>query len=478
MNNLMFLRSASLEWRRLTTSLLFVLAWMVPSSYAAIRGSVTTTSHDAPTSSGIVVQLWMLNSLTQVYEFKDSQGVGSWNLYQFSFNNQSPGTYKLACQDLSGKCAVQYAGGRPYFDDADTVTVESESQDVTANFALDEGKMLSGSVRDEAGHPLAHIDLSILSVEESGLTRYVTGFPTDMNGDWKIGLPAGIYVVLFKDLFDDGIHYAAQWYDNAASERSANYIDISGTSPSVAGIDAMLKPGHTVSGIVSDAHGTPIKGLFVTALSFDHSSSSWETLFVTKTDANGEYSATLPIGQYRFFFKEGSMLFEHEYWDNSADLTNSAVINLVSSDVSGINVQMDYSPLALWAFHYGLDPLVDAGGWLQGDADHDGYSNFHEFAFGTNPTNGASGYPYFLRNMDSALLISALVNTNTSTAYLLGYELQENSDLGHEPWLTSPTDASPTTDQAPAGYTRMGISLPTSAIKNQLFRTKATISPQ
>lgn len=478
MKVLMLLWKAALQRLRPTSSSLLAIAWIVSPSYGAIRGSVATTSGDAPTSSGIVVQLWMLNALTQVYEFKESQGAGSWNSYRFSFNNVNRGTYKLACQDLSGTYAVQYAGGSPYFDDADTVAVDSQSHEVTANFALAEGKMLSGSVRNEAGQPLAHIDLSIFAVEEGGLKRYVTGFPTDMNGDWKIGVPAGIYVILFKDLFDDGFHYAAQWFDNAASEESASFIDVSATLTSVTGIDAVLKLGRRVSGAVFDRHGAPIKGLFVTALSFDNFVSSWETVFVTKTGAGGEFSAILPAGQYRFFFQEGSMLFEHEYWDNSQALDDSAVIDLINSDIGGLDVQMDYSPLALWAFRHGLDPLVDAGGWLRGDADHDGYSNFEEFAFGTDPNNAASGYPYFLRTAGSTLSLSALVNTNTSTAYSLTYELQECSDLVKEAWLTSPKDLSPTADEAPAGYTRIGVSLPTLLNQKQFYRVRAAISPQ
>jgi len=450
---------------------------------ATIQGSVTTAQNETPTSSEMVIQLWMLNSLTQVYEFKESRGIGPWDSYQFNFSNLTSGRYKIACQDLSGKYALQYFGGSPFFDEAEQVSLDGESQTTTANFAVTEGRMLAGNVvSNESGAPLAHIDLSVFAVLEGGLRRYVTGFPTQGDGKWKIGLPEGIYVLLFKDLFDDdGIDYAAQWFDEAVSEGSATEINATGSVNTVVGLNTVMTRGCTISGTVLDAHGSPIKGLFVTALTFDNSLSSWEPVFVTKTGVDGDYSAILPTGQYRFFFEESSMLFEHEYWDNSPSLADSATIDLSVSDtndVVGIDVQMDYSPLALWGFQFGLNPLADVGGWLGEDTDRDGYSNLHEFAFGTDPTSAASGYPFLVRSTNAALSISALVNTNVSSAYSLQYELQEQSDLRSGAWLSSQVEPTVEVGQEPAGYTRLGISLPFLSIPKQFFRTKAMISPQ
>jgi hypothetical protein len=75
------------------------------------------------------------------------------------------------------------------------------------------------------------MDISILALEEkNNLRLYVTGLPTDENGKWRVGLPAGKYIVLFKDLRDSSTPYAAQWYANALSEESATIVDLNSTT--------------------------------------------------------------------------------------------------------------------------------------------------------------------------------------------------------------------------------------------------------
>jgi ribosomal protein S11 len=92
------------------------------------------------------------------------------------------------------------------------------------------------------------MSISVLALEKNNQRLYITGLPTDENGEWLVGLPAGKYIVLFKDLRDSSNPYAAQWYGNSVSEESATTVDLTKSITENKNINAVLKQGFALRG--------------------------------------------------------------------------------------------------------------------------------------------------------------------------------------------------------------------------------------
>jgi hypothetical protein len=450
----------------------------VASSWSSvIRGSIT--HNGLPINHSLEVQLWQLNPETLIY---DNVGQTTYNpaLGQYEFTNLGDGFYHVHVLDLTGVYAAEIYQDAYKEDEATTVKIEGGVTQIDpVDIALEPGATISGQVQG-AGAPLAGIAVGVVEMTDPQDLQLTSGgfyINTDSSGEFKLGLRPGTYTVVFWDYSENPV-WATQLFSNTIAHEWATPIVLASVGQHVTNVNATLQPGYEVSGQVTDTNGMALAGVFASFEVYDPNRGEWATTVSKRTGPDGFYAINFPPGEYRVKFEDDSLLYEQEYWFDAAEPNSATPINVVAASVSGIDAQLEYTPLARWAFGYGLNPFANVAGWLKDDPDSDGYDNSREFAFGTDPTDGSSGFEYlFGPVVSSTVSISALVETNLSTAYWLEYQLQQRSNLGSGSWIPSPITPTPVPGPSIPGYLRVGITVPTRPDPMLFFRTRATIHP-
>jgi 5-hydroxyisourate hydrolase-like protein (transthyretin family) len=130
------------------------------------------------------------------------------------------------------------------------------------------------------------------------------------------GLPAGQYKVKF-----DSDEYIIQYYNGKTKQDLGDAITV-GPNATVSNVNAILAPGSTLSGSVTDAGGTGLDGIQVTAYVYNGNYYDWYRS--TATFAGGTYSiGGLPAGQCRIEFSQWEGTYATE-WYNDTPYRNSA----------------------------------------------------------------------------------------------------------------------------------------------------------
>jgi len=125
------------------------------------------------------------------------------------------------------------------------------------------GGAITGTVTDSSGQLLTGICLQIQQI--SGSSAYNGGgfSPVTTNGAYSITqLPTGHYEVEFFGGCGNEGSYAPQWYRGESSGMAADVIDVV-AGKTTTGINAVMQPGATVSGVVNDAAGHLLSGVCV-----------------------------------------------------------------------------------------------------------------------------------------------------------------------------------------------------------------------
>jgi hypothetical protein len=174
----------------------------------------------------------------------------------FMVDHLSPGTYQLTVYPQSGGSFVigAYNSGNPnlWVPDGSPPTTFHLADDLNLGIIRPaEGHVVSGHVRDTAGHPLPFVGVTI-----SGLDGWCCGFDsTAANGSFRIaGLANRRYVVRFDPIgaFQSG------WYDadlpRGFSPWRANATEfmLPADRP---GMNVRLPHGYSISGRITDAAG-------------------------------------------------------------------------------------------------------------------------------------------------------------------------------------------------------------------------------
>lgn len=467
-----------------TTIRLFACAvWLLPvacsTTWAASIGG-TILTNGIPVTKAVQVNLLKQSPQTLIYEliaFTNSNATDG----TYSFSGLSDGFYNIQVVDHTGYYAAEIYDNVYRQSEATAIEVSKSAATISpVDITLEMGASISGRVVDTFGSGIEGIAVGIEEMVASNSTQLAgsfVGVGTDASGYFKVGLRPGIYTVAFMD-YSVNPKWASQLFSNTVSHDWATQLVLTNVGQAATNVSAVMQQGYSISGFIKYPNGKPASEVFASFFVFDSSTGQWGTTVSKLTEGDGFYSVNFPPGIYGVLFEEDSMLYEQEYWDNSPNITNASVIVVSNANVANINTVLDYSPLANWALGYGLDPFANVAGWLKEDPDTDNYSNLHEFAFGTDPTNSASGYPYQIgQPTNGQVLISALINTNVSTAYWLDYAVQQRTNLITGTWTNSPYVPQVIPSSPTLNYIRMGLILPTSPDPHLFMRTQATIGP-
>lgn len=465
---------------RFTVAAIVWLACLSIGWSGVIRGTVSYGG--LPPDHSLKVAIYLKDPITLLYdwvtEIQTDAATGS-----YAFAGLKDGVYRVLAFDPTGYYAMElYQDAYLHVDATPVEVIGGVAQIDPVDIQVELGATISGHVRtvvDGSPFPLEGVIVGIeemTDTESMQLTGAFVGVATGPDGYFAIGLRPGIYTVDFWD-YSPQPRWATQIFDNRIANEWATPIILTNTGHHVANVNAMMQPGYVVSGAVAKPDGTAIEHVAVAVEVFRQDTGEWGNVGSVTTDSAGRYSMNLPQGTYRMFFHDDSMLFEHEFWNDAPDNTHADAVVVTNSDVGGIDAWLEYTPLARWAFGHGLNPFADVEGWLGEDPDADKHINFHEFAFGTDPTDAASGVPIKVGPTTSnTVAISALFHQNLSTAYDFVYQLQYRTNLTTSDWTTEYVGFPTVPPSDPVSYIELGTNVPTSRDPHKFYRLRATIN--
>jgi hypothetical protein len=155
------------------------------------------------------------------------------------------------------------------------------SADMTKSIALNPGVTVSGTVtRSDTGEPVAGVSVTLLDPDTSNT---YAGPPTMGNGQYSFAVPPDTnYTFMVMPPPDSGL--ASQFEENVSITEDTTK-------------DIVLSPGVTVSGTITSHTGEPVPGAQVVFMN----PVTGIGYFTAPTDANGNYSILVPIGDGYIF---------------------------------------------------------------------------------------------------------------------------------------------------------------------------------
>jgi len=217
------------------------------------------------------------------------------------------------------------SGGDFGCQNAEGITVELEKE-TQANFTLEPGATLSGTVADNQGNPIPNLHINADLFDTQGDWIYGTGNETSDDGTYTItGLAPGHYRLRADTGATD---YISEYYNNVLNFDDASIITISGTE-TLTGYDFNLAPGGSISGYVFDSNGDVITDANI-SVHARPADSSWDGqgIYVSKSDGSFTISGLLP-GEYKVEINNNEEPgYETRYYFDSLSWHNAEVVSV------------------------------------------------------------------------------------------------------------------------------------------------------
>ena len=220
---------------------------------------------------------------------------------------------------------------------ATPVTIGS-GQLSTADIQLQRGALITGTVTDSSGAPIADV---ILTVTDTGNEYYSA--VTDESGNYTLGgLVAGSYRICFDPSYARGPAaggYVSECYDNQPSGETADPVAVGGPS-SVTVVNAVLSPGAAITGRVTGSDGAALEGVYVTATAVDGdlfqvAITRYDGSYTVRNVSEGDYSLCFDAPDTR---QPSATGYVNECFDDTAPSTSYTVVHVAaSSTTTGID---------------------------------------------------------------------------------------------------------------------------------------------
>lgn len=215
--------------------------------------------------------------------------------------NLAPGLYAVSfgCFFGTGTLARQWFMAQSDQSTANLVSAPAGVVTSGVDAVLQQSGSISGTVTNRGGKPLARIcvEASAVGAPTTPSFFFGPGFAvTKKDGSYVLrGMPAGSYVIHFVDCINRT--YGSRWYQHKASPQAGTPVTVT-PGGATTGIDETLAPGGSISGLVRDSSGAPLRGACVDAVDATAQSEGF-----ARTDPTGHYTIpALSTGSYQLTF--------------------------------------------------------------------------------------------------------------------------------------------------------------------------------
>ena len=291
---------------------------------ASITGTVTLTTSSGTPLKGICV--FAQNAGGSVFDNATTGRNGAYRVIGLT-----GGTYQLyfspGCDNTGNYTSATL-----------TAHTTAGRQTSHVNAVLQVGATISGTITNSASNPV-----SGMCVEIAGNDNGNANVGLDSDGTYVINqLSAGTYQVGFSSGCGNSGNYAPNWYDNQPSENTATPITLA-TGATDDEVDAVLQPGATITGKVTNTAGHPLPGVCVSAAIA--SEAVFGPVSQAQTNRQGIYKISdLAPGQYVISFGCGlESRYANEWFPGAPDAASAESVSALAGETSGINAVL---PLA------------------------------------------------------------------------------------------------------------------------------------
>ena len=295
--------------------------------------------------------------------------------------------------------------------EAQLVTVTTGQENSGNDFQLDTGGTIKGHVRDNEGNPLPGITVT-LNTERCDQGYYLGETVTDDQGAFVIrSLPSGELYANSFSRSTEGFYVNTYWNNDGDTIRCENSHPIITTEgETTSEINFVMKKGGLVQGNVSDSSGQPISHVWmIPALEGKELPPS----FFAETDAEGNYSTVIPIGNYTLLAHiNDSYLsppyFLDEWWTTAGGTYDGSMaenFTVTAEDtISGLDITLQEGGLISGSIkNVTGQPLANSGA-AAGDfftvVDNDGFYHLivapGEYQVRAYPYNEIESGPYYV----------------------------------------------------------------------------------
>jgi hypothetical protein len=223
---------------------------------AVISGTIKDTGGSPVT--GICIEVNTSNSAA-AYEGFDSGG-------SYVINQLDGGTYQIGflsgCGNR-GSYAPNWYDNQPSENTATSINLTT-GETFTANAVLQPGATISGKVTSTGGNALSGVCVEAATLFDAELGLPIAAAQTTTrHGTYTLSnLAPGQYLISFG--CGNGNRYAAQWFPSAPTAGAAHQV--SAPAGRTSGINAVLQPGGSISGVVTGQAGHPLAGICPSAV--------------------------------------------------------------------------------------------------------------------------------------------------------------------------------------------------------------------
>ena len=247
------------------------------------------------------------------------------------------GSYKVEFEDCTGSPTYvrEWWNDKPGWQAADPIVL-SGADATGRNAVLAVGHTISGRVTSNGttGIPYLCVNVYDANNEEVGFGSTQTG---DEGYYTTEALPDGSYKLEFYDCGESPT-WVTEWWNDKPGWWAADAITVAGTN--VTGKNAVLTPGHTVSGRVTSNGTTGIGNVCVGVVSATDEE-GW--VGGADTDSAGYYR-TEPVayGHYKVNFSDCNdpTLYVTEWWNDKSDWASATPVNLTSVNATNVNATL------------------------------------------------------------------------------------------------------------------------------------------
>jgi YD repeat-containing protein len=256
------------------------------------------------------------------------------------------GSYKLFFGGGSQDYVDQWYNGRVFSAQADLVTVTAGATTSGINAVLSPAGRISGRVTDTTGTGIGNVYINV--TDTSGAPMGMEGAMTQPDGTYTVyGLPAGSYKINFYGGNAGPAGYVGQWYNNQVSPALAQLVTVS-VSATTSGIDAVLSPGGSVAGRVTNQAGS---GLGDVVVCVQDGGGNYLSC-APPTMPDGNYSVKgVPAGSWKVYFDGAGAGYGPQWYNGklSAALADPVAVS-VNAATAGINAVLATAVTVITSF--------------------------------------------------------------------------------------------------------------------------------